>query len=304
MNSSAQQKNIIPGIGLAVLAALIWSGNFVVARGIYKQIPPISLAFFRWATASVIIIPFSIKYIKREYKYILRSWKLILSAAITGISLFNTFIYIGAHYTSAINLALIGNTISPVASVIFAYFFLKEKISWQKIIGMIFCLCGILFLLAKGTVRNLLSLQFSSGDGWMVLAALSFAVYNILARKKPLEISSVFFLATTFVTGTLILFPFYILESRHQGFSWNNDLVLIILYLGLGTSVISFFCWNYAIRYIGAGRTALFGNLIPLFSSIEAIIILHEPFTAIHLISMILIFAGLLLANIHVMKKA
>ncbi|MCW3116399.1 MAG: family transporter, partial [Chitinophagaceae bacterium] len=228
----------------------------------------------------------------------------ILFAAITGISLFNTFIYIGAHYTSAINLALIGNTISPIASVILAYFFLKERISWLKITGMIFCFCGILFLLAKGSVSNLLTLRFSSGDGWMVLAALSFAAYNILARKKPLEISPVFFLAIIFVTGTLILFPFYMLESQHQHFTWNGNLILIILYLGLGTSVISFFCWNYAIRYIGAGRTALFGNLIPLFSSIEAILVLHEPFTMIHLISMTLIFAGLLLANVQLVKKS
>jgi drug/metabolite transporter (DMT)-like permease len=304
MNSSTQQKNIIPGIGLAVLAALIWSGNFVIARGVYKQIPPISLAFFRWTAASIIIIPLSIKYTKAQYKYALHSWKLILSAAITGISLFNTFIYVGAHYTSAINLALIGNTISPIASVILAYFFLNEKISWLKIAGMIFCFLGIIFLLAKGNVKNLLSLQFSPGDVWMVLAALSFAAYNILARKKPMEISPLFFLAITFVTGTIILFPFYLLESQHQTFSWNSNLILIILYLGLGTSVISFFCWNYAIRYIGAGRTALFGNLIPLFSSIEAIIILHEPFTMIHLISMILIFAGLLLANVQLLKKA
>ncbi|MES1214326.1 MAG: DMT family transporter, partial [Bacteroidota bacterium] len=172
-----------------------------------------------------------------------------------------------------------------------------------KVAGMILCFCGIGFLLIKGDIKNLLSLQFSSGDGWMVLAALSFAAYNIFARKKPLDISPVFFLATTFVTGTLILFPFYLAESHQQSFTWNSNLALIILYLGIGTSVISFFCWNAAIRYIGAGRTALFGNLIPLFSSIEAIIVLHEPFTMIHTISMILIFAGLLLANIQVMKK-
>ncbi len=72
-----------------------------------------------------------------------------------------------------------------------------------------------------------------------------------------------------------------------------------MLYLGLGTSIISFFSWNYSIKQIGAGRTALFGNLIPIFSSIEAVIVLHEPFTMIHLISMLLVFAGLLLANLQ-----
>jgi drug/metabolite transporter (DMT)-like permease len=226
-----------------------------------------------------------------------------LPAAITGVSLFNTFIYIGAHSTSAINLALIGNTVSPIASVLLAFVFLNEKISWLKIGGMILCCCGIVYLLTRGDARNLLSLKFSTGDGWMVLAALSFAVYNILARKKPVEISPVFFLAITFVAGTLMLLPFYLVESQQQPVVLNGHLSLIILYLGLGASVISFFCWNSAIRSIGAGRTALFGNLIPLFSSIEAIIFLHEPFTGIHLISMILITAGLLLANLQQPKK-
>jgi len=303
MSHSKENKNTITGIGLAILAVLIWSGNFVIARGVSKQVPPVSLAFFRWSTASLIIIPFAIRYVKKEYKYALRSWKIILCAALTGITFFNTFIYIGAHSTSAINLALIGNTISPIASVILAYFFLKEKISWMKVTGMIICFFGIVFLLAKGSIRNLLSLQFSAGDGWMVLAALTFAAYNIFARKKPSEMSPLFFLAITFITGTLMLLPFYLVESRHQSFDWNGHLVLIVLYLGLGTSVISFFCWNNAIRYIGAGRTALFGNLIPLFSSIEAILVLHERFTLIHLISMILIFAGLLLANLSLKQR-
>ncbi len=99
--------------------------------------------------------------------------------------MFNTFIYIGSHYTSAINLALIGNTVSPIVSVILAAIFLKEKINRLKAIGMVLCICGILFLLMRGDIKNLLTMQFSAGDGWMVLAALSFSIYTIMARKKP-----------------------------------------------------------------------------------------------------------------------
>src|SRR5260221_9371713 len=230
MTATSQQKNILSGIGLAVLAALIWSGNFVIARGIYKQIPPVSLAFYRWTTASIFILPFSIKYLKAEHTFILKSWKLILFAAMTGITMFNTFIYIGAHYTSAINLALIGNTVSPVTSVILAAIFLKEKLNGLKIAGMILCVSGILFLLVRGDFTNLLSLRFSSGDGWMILAALSFAIYNILARKKPPEISFLGFLSATFIAGTIMLFPFYLIEAQHQSFSWNSNLLYIMLY--------------------------------------------------------------------------
>ncbi|MEJ0106339.1 MAG: DMT family transporter [Bacteroidota bacterium] len=264
MTATSQQKNILSGIGLAILAALIWSGNFVIARGIYKQIPPISLAFYRWITASILILPISFKYLKKDFLLLLKSWKLVLIASVTGISMFNTFIYIGSHYTSAINLALIGNTVSPIVSVILAAIFLKEKINRLKAIGMVLCICGILFLLMRGDIKNLLTMQFSAGDGWMVLAALSFSIYTIMARKKPGAISFLGFLSATFITGTLILFPFYVWEAQHETFTWSSKLVYVMLYLGLGTSIISFFSWNYSIKQIGAGRTALFGNLIPI----------------------------------------
>ncbi|MFI5133717.1 MAG: EamA family transporter, partial [Chitinophagales bacterium] len=67
-------------------------------------------------------------------------------------------------------------------------------------------------------------------------------------------------------------------------------------------SVICFMIWNMAIHKIGAGRTALFGNLIPVFTSIEAVLYLNEKFTIYHVISMILVFAGLLLANLRLYK--
>jgi drug/metabolite transporter (DMT)-like permease len=79
--------------------------------------------------------------------------------------------------------------------------------------------------------------------------------------------------------------------------SWNYNLLLIILFLGLGASVISFLSWNVAVGHLGAGRTALFGNLIPVFSSIEAALLLHEDFTNVHIVSMILVFTGIIVAN-------
>ena len=297
MNQSAQ-KNIYTGIGLAVLATFIWSGNFIVARAVNKEIPPISLNFYRWLVAAVIIFPFAFKKIKAEWKVVKQSWHYLFWISLTGIALFNTFVYIGAHYTSAINLALIGTTSSPIMSVLFARIFLKEKVGWLKFAGMILCVIGVLFLLAKGDFKNLVHLKFSKGDLWVLLAAFCFAIYNTMVKKKPVEISPVNFLFVIFSIGTLMVLPFYIREmNQSPSVQWNSNLILSILYLGLGASVICFLIWNMAIRKLGAGRTALFGNLIPVFSSIEATFILHEDFTWVHVTSMIIVFIGILLAN-------
>jgi drug/metabolite transporter (DMT)-like permease len=294
------KRNTFTGIVLAVLATLIWSGNFIVARGIYKEIPPISLAFYRWVIASLIIFPFAYKQFKKEKKNVLQNGKYFFSAALTGVTLFNTFVYIGAHYTTAINLALIGTTASPIIAIILARIFLKEKLSVLKITGMLFCISGIIFLLCRGNFANFSSLRFSTGDGWVLLAAFIFAVYNTLAKKKPVAVSPVNFLFVVFTLGTILLLPFYLWElANSQSVNWNTNLMLIILYLGLGTSVIAFLCWNIAIQKLGAGRTAMFGNLIPIFSSLEAVLLLNEQFTVIHVISMIVVIAGLALANLR-----
>jgi drug/metabolite transporter (DMT)-like permease len=298
MNQSSS-KNIYTGIGLAVLAAFIWSGNFIVARGVYKQIPPISLSFYRWLIATIILLPFAWKNFLKDWRVIKQSWHYLFWVSLSGIALFNTFVYVGGHYTSAINLALIGTTSSPIMANILARVFLKEKIGWYKIIGIILCITGVLFLLSKGDFRNLLHFQFSEGDLWVLLAAFCFAVYNTLVRKKPVAISAPGFLLTIFGIGTFLLLPFFLWElSYTQPVVWSMNLVWVILYLGLGASVICFWIWNIAIHKLGSGRTALFGNLIPIFSSIEAVVWLNEKFTFNHIISMVVVLTGLLIANL------
>ncbi len=291
-------NKIYIGIGLAVLAAFIWSGNFIIAKAVNQEIPPISLNFYRWLVASLVILPFAIKQFRAQWKQVGQSLHYLFWVSLTGVALFNTFVYIGAHYTSAINLALIGTTSSPIMSIVFARIFLQEKIGWMKLAGLILCSIGVLFLLSKGNFHNLLTLRFSTGDLWTLLAAFCFAVYNTLVKKKPAAISPVNFLFIIFSFGTLMVFPFFIWElNRYPPVAWNGNLILSILYLGLAASVICFLIWNMAIGKLGAGRTALFGNLIPVFSSIEAAVILHEDFTWIHITSMIIVFAGILLAN-------
>jgi len=293
-------KNIYTGIGLAVLAAFIWSGNFIIARGVNKEIPPISLNFYRWLIASLIIFPFALKKFRAEWGVVKQSWHYLFWISLTGVALFNTFVYIGAHYTLAINLALIGTTSSPIISIILARIFLKEKIGLLKMCGMLLCITGVLFLLSKGNLQNLVSLQFGAGDLWVLLAAFCFAVYNTMVKKKPAGLSKTNFLFVVFFFGTLMLLPFYLWEINNTiAVQWNGILVFAIIYLGLGASVICFFLWNIAIHKLGAGRTALFGNLIPVFSSIEAAIILHEQFNWVHIVSMVLVFTGILLANVY-----
>jgi drug/metabolite transporter (DMT)-like permease len=299
MPLSANQKNFYSGIGLAVITTIIWSGNYVIARGISKEVPPVSLAFYRWALASLCIAPLALKKFNAEKQVILQHKQYIFWTALTGVTIFNTFIYIAGHYTSAINLALIGTTSAPVFAILLAAIFLKERVGKPRIAGMIICIIGILFLLSHGSLETLARFRFGKGDVLILISAFTFAIYNTLVRKKPAGISPLVFLFVIFTLGTLCLLPFYLFELLHNpAVSWNTHIAVIILYLGIGNSIIAFFCWNASIQRLGASGTALFGNLIPIFSTIEAVVFLGEEFTSIHLISGLLVTGGLVIANI------
>lgn len=301
---SKLSNHTVQGFLLAIIATLLWSGNFIIARKVSHAISPISLAFFRWTCASLVLLPFAYKQVIAEWSPLKANWRILTWIALTGIALFNTFVYVAGHNTTAINMALIGTTSSPIFATAMAVIFLKERLSFYRIIGMIICILGIVLLISKGSCEILFSFKFSSGDTWILAGAFAFAVYNILVRKKPVNISALSFLLIIFVLGSLMLFPFFIIEQLtiKTSTDWSPALLGSILYLGIGTSVLAFWCWNLAISKLGAGRTVLFGNLIPIFSTLEAILILGETVTPIHFYSGILVISGLVIANITFKK--
>ena len=304
MNTAATRRNTYIGFAFAIITVIIWSGNFIIARGVYKQIPPISLAFYRWSLASVIIFFLGYKKFIAEKSFVIANQKYFFWVSLLGITLFNTFIYVAGHTTSAINLALIGTTSSPVFVIIISAVFLKETITPLRIVGLLFCIAGVIVLLSKGSISTLLAFRFTAGDVWILLSGFVFSFYTILVKRKPADISVVTFLFVVFIGGTLLLVPFFIIEKIVMlPVIWNGNLVGSILYLGIGASVIGFLCWNSAIARIGSVRTALFGNLIPIFSTLEAVWLLGENITMIHIISGLLVITGLVLANFKVKTK-
>lgn len=306
MTTGAKEKKntYALGMALACLAAVLWSGNYIVARGVHQKISPVSLAFFRWLTATLVLLPFALKQVREQWPLIRLHLPLFSLTALLGVTLFNTFIYIAGKYIPAINLAVIGTTAAPVFVLFLSRLFLKEKVSTYAVSGTILCAGGILLLMSKGVWSNLRHFRLSVGDIWILLAALSFAFYTILVRRKPKALSPLPFLFILFLLGTLFLVPAYIADRAiYPSFVWSPRLLFIFLYLGIGASVGAFLCWNVAIHKIGAAKTALFANLIPVFSSIEAVLILGEESSWVTYVSLLVILLGLLLANYHQLKQ-
>jgi drug/metabolite transporter (DMT)-like permease len=298
-----ERKDLIQGFGFALLAVVLWSGNFIVARGLRQSMPPVSLAFFRWAVATVVLLPFAYHQLKTDGKYIRRHLPYLAAAAVTGVAIFNTFIYIAGQYTTAMNMALIGTTAAPVFVLLISGVLLKQRLGLNQWLGAAICIAGIVVLISKGDLHTLRNFHFSRGDLWILAAALAFSIYTLLVKRKPKELSATSFLFSIFLLGTIFILPFYLIEAgQGHTFTWSSGKVLILLYLGVGASVIAFLCWNLSIRRVGPARTALFGNLIPVFSSIEAALILREELSPLNFLSFLIIFLGLIVANLHFLR--
>jgi drug/metabolite transporter (DMT)-like permease len=299
------KSNTITGVSLAVLAAVIWSGNFIIARSISPIVPPVTLAFLRWFFATVIIAPIAWNKFQQEKQIIWQHKGYFILTSFMGFTCYNVFLYIAGHYTTAINLALIGSVAAPIFAVIIAKIIFKEHVPLQRVIGLALCIIGIITLIAQGSLQRLITFRFAIGDLWSLLGALTFAIYNNLTKYKPKGVSDLGFLFTGFTFGTSMLVPFVIAEHIiiPTSIPFNITVVSNVAYLSIGCSVLSYLFWNRSIHLIGPSRTVLFGNLIPIFSTIEAVVLLGEQFTSIHIISGIIVLIGLVIANITPPKK-
>ena len=288
------------GYLLAIGATILWSGNFIVARGLSDTFPPISLAFWRWVVAVAALLPFGVKSLVSEWHTIKSNIGYLMATALIGVSIFNTLIYFAGHTTSAVNLSLIAIT-CPIFILILSQIVYREMITLKKLAGVIITLSGVLMLISNGSLSTLLKIHFVPGDPLMLLASILFAVYSILVKAKPVQLSMHAFLLSTFILGLAALFPFFVWEYRLCGAPEISCVTTgSILYVGICASVLAFFMWNQAIVRIGPAKTAVLYYTLPIYSGITAALFLDERIRLFQAFSMLLIVAGIVIANHHV----
>ena len=281
-----------------LLAALFWSGNFIVgkAASLY-DIPPFTLNFYRWLFAWLILAPFTLKEIFEKKKYIIENVKLIMVLGITSITLFNSIVYYSLNFTQVISGVLMISTI-PVMIIVFCWILKIEKSNVYQILGVIFSLFGVIVIITKADLVILLNLNFNKGDLWMVIAILSWAMYSALLRKKKFKLSQISLLQTIISAGLILLLPAYLIEMA-LGYRANIHLpfILTLTYVVLFPGLASFFFWIKGISIIGSNRSGIFLHLMPIFSTIMAMLIFKEKFMTFHLIGAILIITGIILSS-------
>jgi len=281
-----------------ILATLFWSGNFIVGKAASLfEIPPFTLNFYRWSFAWLILAPFTLKEIIKKRDHILKNIKLILVLGITSITIFNSIVYYSLNFTQVISGVLMISTI-PVMIIFFSWVFKIERTNVYQILGVIFSLLGVAVIVTKADFNILINLDFNKGDLWMVVAMFSWAMYSALLRKKNFDLSQTSLLEVIISAGLILLLPAYLIEM-YLGFKLNINVpfVLTLSYVVLFPGLASFICWIKGIAIIGSNRSGIFLHLMPIFSTVLAILIFKEKFMNFHLFGAIFIIGGIFLSS-------
>lgn len=280
------------GVLLALLATVVWSGSFVVARALHETVPPVQNAFWRWIVAMAVVAPFAARATWRQRHLIREHLGYLTLASLLGITIYNTLVNQAGVTTPAANMGMI----MAAAPVLMAGY---ERISGtrlgvRRVTGMLIACAGVLLLVGRGGIPT----TFGVGDLWMFAAAVAFASYSVLLKRRPAELGGAVFLFTTFLLGTLMLLPVFVVSLVVQGgFHATLDTVGPLVYVGVLSSAVAFFAWNRAISLIGAARAGVVYYLQPVCVALLSYALLGERLGPLGVACMVLILGGVALSS-------
>ena len=271
--------------------------NIIVARGGVEYVPPISLAFWRWLTVFLILFPFFSNEILKKKKQLNKEfWKLFFLGSM-GCGICGAFPFIAGMSTTMANMGII-YTSSPIFIIILSVLFFKDKINISRIAGLFLCLVGVLTIISKGNIQLLLNFKFTSGDLWMVGAAVGWAIYSIylLNWKSNFSLMARFTLIALF--GALSLFPFYIIEEFYYSNTiFNFNFICWILFAAISPGIIAFTLYTRVQKHVGASLAGFTLYIFSIYTAIYGIILFDELLLNFHYIGAAFVFIGVYLAR-------
>lgn len=281
---------------LLTLTMTFWAGNLIMGRAVHGHVPPVALSWLRWILAFLIILPFALPHLKRDWPAITRSLPILTLLGVISVGCFNTFLYLGLNHTLALN-ALVLQSSGPVLIAIATFLFFGDRLSAIQAVGIAVSMAGVLFMVTKGDLEALVSLRLNKGDLWVLAAMVTWAGYTAFLRKRP-GIHWLSFIAMTFLIGVVAITPFFIAEHL-SGWTlqWTPTTFLAIGYVAIFPSLLAYIFYNRGVELIGGNRAGVFLYLVPPIGGFLAIVLLGETLATYHVVGIVLVLAGVFLAN-------
>lgn len=296
LRSYMKYDNTMPlwAVFLPMGAVLIWALNIVVTRYVSDYISPVSISFYRWLVAFIILTPFILKKLWQQKAEVKKNLSKLAVLSAFGMVLYQGLAYTAAHYTTATNMGLI-NALIPIFTIFVSFLILKDKPNIYSILGSVISLIGLIYVLSQGDLQNLQSKSGSYiGNLYMIIGIFFYAFYGVFLKKWQIKLPLLVSLYVQIFFALIYHLPFILYFGLDQ---LNAQNIVSTLYAGIFPSLLAPLLWMSAISYIGPNRTSIFMNLMPIFTAIIASIWLKESWTIFHTVGGIVILLGILLAQ-------
>ncbi|MFJ8583996.1 DMT family transporter [Streptomyces sp. NPDC093595] len=290
--ATAKRAGQVSGLGLllAGVATVVWSGSFVTSRALHDSVPPVQAAFWRWIVALLAVAPFAARAAWRQRRLLRRHIGFVTLAALLGVTVYNTLVNQAGMTTSAGTMGMV-MAASPVLMAVYERLG-GARLGPRRVAGLLIACAGVVLLVGGGSAAA----GFAADDLWIVAAAVCFASYSALLKRRPAELGGPAFLLATFVLGALMLLPAYGVSLAVQGgFEVSAGTIGPLVYVGVFSSALAFFAWNKAVSLIGAARAGIVYYLQPVCVALLSWLLIGEAMGALQAVCMGLILGGVVL---------
>ncbi|OYD24994.1 EamA family transporter [Oceanimonas baumannii] len=275
-----------------LLAVVIWAGNSLVNKLSADVIAPEAISFYRWAFALLVLTPVLLPGVWRRRAMIRPQLGKLAVLAALGMVLNQSLAYFAAATTSATNMALITSLV-PVISLLLAVPLLGARLSKLALLGAFISFGGLLFMLGKGNLSGLAT-SVVPGDLLLLLAAVVYALYGLLLKRWSLQLPTWDLLYMQILIAVVLLSPLLLIASD---ISISQASLPLIAYAGICASILAPWAWIRAIALLGTERTAIFMNLMPVFTAVLASTLLDEQLGVPHYVGGALVLTGVSLVQ-------
>ena len=289
-----QNKWVKLAVMLPLIAVFIWSLNIAVTRYVADYISPVSISFYRWLVAFIVLTPVMLPKVWQQRQLVALHWRQFAILSAFGMLLYQGLAYSAAHYTTATNMGII-NAFIPIFTIFVSIIILKEVPNRFAVMGSLVSFLGLLYVIAQGQLQALLYLGGHWGDLLMIIAVFFYAFYGVFLKKWQLKVPLMISLYVQIGFSLIYHLPFVLWLGIDRLDMQNTASVL---YAGLFASLIAPWVWMLAVQRLGPNRTSIFMNLMPIFTAILAYFWLHEAWTIHHSIGGIIIITGIVMAQI------
>lgn len=290
---------------LLLVPPLLWAGNAIVGRLVHELIPPLTLNFFRWVLAFVLLLPIAHQVLRRNSP-LWPHWKHYGLLGLLGVGCYNSLQYLALQTSTPINVTLVASS-TPVFMLAMGALFFKQVVRKRQIFGAVLSIAGVMLVLCRGDWHALANVHFVLGDVFVLIATLCWAWYSWLLShtQEPTEVRGnwAFFLMAQMAFGLVWSGAFTAVEwSGYTGLvdahiDWGWPLVVALIYVAVGPALLAYRCWGLGVQRVGPNIAGFFANLTPLFAATLSALALGELPQIYHMAAFVMIIGGIVVSS-------